>query len=218
MIANVTRVWRPVMWFAAVGLLAGGVLLSGLSTSADAQYWAPSASQSASLQRLVGELSAQFWYSYRGDVSEHRLRHEQLAEAIGAWNASPQNGADRQVMIKWLRDAMQASMPGSNQPMPATPVFTDAELPTPASATPSESNPDSKTNTMPTAVDASVPTASATETQTQPTEATSGESTGKSGAPEDSWFNSTGEEAPGGASPTDIPAGSNPFGDDPLGF
>jgi hypothetical protein len=165
---------------------------------ADAQYRFPSASQSAGLQQLVQELSAQLWFSYRGRIPEHRLRHAQLAEAIEAWNASSQNAADRQVMTTWLLDAMRTSMPGSKKPMPATPKFTGS---TEASTLPepSESQP----------ADPKVPVA-------EPTGSEPTTETPESAETEDPLF-----DMPAGEEPTELPADpatENPFGDDPLGI
>jgi hypothetical protein len=88
------------------------------------------------LQTLVGQLSDQFWFAYRANIPEHRLRHDQLRQAIEAWNESTQTAQDRQLMSQWLRDAMAASMPGGKQALPPLPDFgTVAELPAPQSTT-----------------------------------------------------------------------------------
>jgi hypothetical protein len=195
MSASLLRLWRPAAWLMAVGLLAGALILSVLAAVADAQYRMPTASQPAGLQGLVQELSAQLWFSYRGRIPEHRLRHAQLAEAIEAWNASSQNAADRQVMNSWLRDAMRASMAGANQPMPTTPKFTGSTAASTLPA-PTESAPQSAAETKPV----------------EPQE---------NEAAEESLFEMPAETAPTETAPTEsapAPAGDDPFGNDPLGI
>ena len=217
MSAEFSRVWRPAAWLAAMGLLVGALVLWGLAASADAQFWTRPASQPAGLQQLVEEFSAQLWYSYRGRIPEHRLRHEQLAEAIEAWNASSQSAADRQVMTTWLRDAMRASMPGSNQPMPPSPEFAGSAASTPAPTSPAPSQPEATTSNKPGAPDA--PDAPVPSTQGEPTDA----ATGENGETEDYWFGTPAEGGPTEIAPTEAvpieaPPGGDPFGNDPLGI
>lgn len=108
---------------AALSVIAG--LLTGLAVALvpAAPAAAQSVNQSSSLQQLVDELAAQFWFAHRANLPEFQYRHEQLRQAIAAWNASSQNAADRQLMATWLRDAVHSSMPGMQQPLPPLPAF-----------------------------------------------------------------------------------------------
>jgi hypothetical protein len=238
---DLPRCGRQVSWLAAAGCLVGVLALAGPVAPAAAQQAQPTTdptNQPGELQKLVQELSDQFWYAFRYNVPEHRLRHEQLREAITAWNASSQNAADRQTMVAWLRGAMQASMPGTLQPLPALPEFgkpaadntvaapTAVTTSTTAAATPPPSPAPAaatQTNTSYKPVVPDAPTAAGNQTKA-PQSAAAGD---------DFWFSKSGEDAavqsgtknsgdfwseyPQGAPSQDstAPAESNPFGDDP---
>lgn len=121
-------------WPAVVGLLTAVVAVPAFAPPAAAQ----SAQQASSLQQLVDELGSQLWLAYRANVPEHQRRHEQLRQAIAAWNASSQSQTDRELMAAWLRAAMRSSMPGSYQPMPPLPALDHPAAPT-ASMAPAQS-------------------------------------------------------------------------------
>ena len=73
---------------------------------------------------LVRETSAQFQIAYRLHPEEGQRRQEQLAAVVNAWRAAPRTEANNERLTTWLRSAIRASMPGSREALPASPIFT----------------------------------------------------------------------------------------------
>jgi hypothetical protein len=61
--------------------------------------------------------------AYRQHPDERARRQEQLTAAVIAWRAAPRSEANNEQLAVWLRAAILSSMPGSKEPLPATPIF-----------------------------------------------------------------------------------------------
>src|SRR3954453_5621718 len=75
------------------------------------------------LQILVNDTAAQLQLSYRQHPDERTRRQEQLTAAVAAWRAAPRTEANNERLAIWLRAVILSSMPGSQEPLPATPSF-----------------------------------------------------------------------------------------------
>jgi len=226
MSCDFSRPGRPRGWLSVVLWLVATLVLFGHPDSAAAQ--APSAGQSVGLQKLVDELSDQFWFAYRGNIPEHRLRHDQLRQAIEAWNQAPKTTQNRGLMVQWLHESMVASMPGARQPLPPLPDFGSTVLPAPSSTATSSAAAPAPAAPAPRASQST--TSNKPVVKDQPAESTPGQAADE----QDYWFSQQTEQSPAEtdtqssddfweAYPADnnpAPAGSpgsDPFGDDPVG-
>jgi hypothetical protein len=72
---------------------------------------------------LVRETTTQFEIAYRRRPAEISSRKEQLAAMMAAWRAAPRSASNDELMAAWLRSAIRASMPGSQEPLPPPPNF-----------------------------------------------------------------------------------------------
>ena len=75
------------------------------------------------LQQLVNDFGFQLnmLRDFDGRAAEERTRA--LAVALDRWNSSTRTDADYQKMKQWLDAAIDATMPGSKDPLPALPWF-----------------------------------------------------------------------------------------------
>jgi hypothetical protein len=113
-----TRSWRHFALHAT-----GGAVVALMCLSLAAPFALAQTSTTARLQPLVNDAVAQLKISYRHDQKEQEARYEAIGQAVSAWKQSPRQAADNERLAAWLRSAMQASMPGSHQPLPALPKF-----------------------------------------------------------------------------------------------
>ncbi len=81
------------------------------------------ASTSGKLQVLLNATVAQLQLAYRQYPDERVRRQEQLVAAIEAWRAAPRSEANNEKLANWLRAAIDKSMPGSRDSLPAIPAF-----------------------------------------------------------------------------------------------
>jgi hypothetical protein len=106
---------------------AGGIAISiacALALAALAlRARAESPNSAAGPTSLSLELTAELQLVYRDNVPEFEQRSERLRQTIAAWNASGKSEADRTQLAAWFHDAIRASMPGANQPLPPAPSF-----------------------------------------------------------------------------------------------
>lgn len=117
---------RYVSLLAVVTMLVVGEstgLLVSVSCAQQASGSQAGGDRAMQLQSMVDDLALQMQLSFANRNSEHVARYSQLAQALSSWNASARSDADFQVMQTWLQAATQASLPGANQSMPATPGF-----------------------------------------------------------------------------------------------
>ncbi len=104
--------------FAAFVLASIGLLVAVFASPAAAQ-----ADRTAELQQLVDDFGYQLKLIRLLDPSASEERMRQLAIARDRWNTSTRTEADAETMRQWLVDSIQASMPGSLEPMPELPWF-----------------------------------------------------------------------------------------------
>jgi hypothetical protein len=98
-----------------LGLVATAWLMPAIAGSA--------AGATDKLQVLVNETAAQLQLAYRQHPDERARRQEQLTAAVAAWRAAPRSEANNERLAIWLHAAILSSMPGSQEPLPATPSF-----------------------------------------------------------------------------------------------
>jgi hypothetical protein len=75
------------------------------------------------LQSLVNDTATQFKMAYRHNTEEHRVRYDQLSQALNAWKKAPRSEENDKLLADWLRAAIRRSMPGSREPLPPLPDF-----------------------------------------------------------------------------------------------
>jgi hypothetical protein len=109
------------MWIRALRPMWLYVSLAAVMILAPAAWGAaPSNNQ---LQLLIKETSSQFDLALRFRPAEGRARQAELQAVIAAWRKAPQSEVNNERLAEWLRGAIQASMPGSRQALPAVPKF-----------------------------------------------------------------------------------------------
>ena len=104
--------------FAALVLASVGLLIAVFASPAAAQ-----SNRTAELQQLVDDFGYQLKLIRLLDPSAAEKRLRQLAIARDRWNTSTRTETDAETMRQWLIDSIQASMPGSLEPMPELPWF-----------------------------------------------------------------------------------------------
>ncbi|QDS97609.1 hypothetical protein [Adhaeretor mobilis] len=75
------------------------------------------------LVQLESELMTQLDLAYRHDTPLLEQRVEQFNGVLQKWQQATPSAERDEKLARWIRDAMARSMPGSNRPLPETPIF-----------------------------------------------------------------------------------------------
>jgi hypothetical protein len=76
---------------------------------------------------LESDLRFQLESAFRLNPKQGLERVRQLEAVLATWRKAPQSAADRRLLADWLLEATIRSMPGSIEPLPATPQFGQSE-------------------------------------------------------------------------------------------
>lgn len=121
---------------ARISIVAFAILIANLiAPAAHAQ-----STSEPRLQSLVDDTAFQLGLTYRFNVTELKQRREQVDKALEAWNKSSRSEADNRALAAWLRGAMRASMPGSQEKLPPLPNFQTPAKAEPLPLSPGASN------------------------------------------------------------------------------
>jgi hypothetical protein len=88
--------------------------------------------------QVASDLRFQLEMAFRHDIRERETRLAQLDAVMAAWNIAPQDDADRELLLVWLRAAGANSLPGVMQALPPVPEFSSSQLVRAENAPPAE--------------------------------------------------------------------------------
>lgn len=75
------------------------------------------------ISSLESDLRYQLDLTHRDDFTVYKSRLGELELTLDAWRKSPQSPEDAQLMLTWMRQAIQSTMPGENREFPTLPPF-----------------------------------------------------------------------------------------------
>jgi hypothetical protein len=87
-----------------------------------------SAPKVTNVLQVASDLRFQLEMAFRHDIRERDTRLAQLDAVMDAWKVAPQDDADHELLLAWLREAGTNSLPGVMRALPAAPEFSRPQL------------------------------------------------------------------------------------------